>query len=450
MPRSFRWNSALSSRVSMVALLAVPLAACSTQRGAPEPTRAELVQRLAALETLVREQQAALSANTAALRDHQAALSQHTELVRSALVRPGAATLSQQMAEAMQAPPPTSGPVLNLGTYSARGLTQVAEAPSAAPSAPPPASQQVAQAADERARNDQITPGGGVLLRRGELSLEPAVEYVANSSRRVEMSGFTVLPAILIGSFELRDTLRDTVVGSLTARYGVTDDFEMDVRVPYVYRMDRTRSRPLGNGSSGQEVFETEGGDLGDIEFGLHHQINEGRNDWPIFVGNMRVKSTTGRDPFETERDSVSGLETKPSTGSGFWSFEPSLTMITASDPAVFYANLSYIYNHERTIEDSSIDPGDVIGTSFGVSLALNDRTSVSFGGDWQFVGITEQDGEALAGADRLTVGRAVMGLSHRLNERMGLNFSFAYGITEDAPDAQFMIKTPIKFDLGF
>jgi len=159
---------------------------------------------------------------------------------------------------------------------------------------------------------------GGVLLPQGTAVVEPSVEFSLSQVNRVEVAGFTVLPAILIGSFEVSEAERKSVTSAVTVRYGLTDRLEIEGRVPFVYRDDRQTARPIGESSTAAETTTVDGAGLGDLEVAAHYQINEGGGGWPFLVGNLRVKSTTGTDPFEVSRND-NGVETELPTGTGFW-----------------------------------------------------------------------------------------------------------------------------------
>ena len=264
----------------------------------------------------------------------------------------------------------------------------------------------------------------------------------------VEVAGFTVLPAILIGSFEVSEAERKSVTSAVTVRYGLTDRLEIEGRVPFVYRDDRQTARPIGESSTAAETTTVDGAGLGDLEVAAHYQINEGGGGWPFLVGNLRVKSTTGTDPFEVSRND-NGVETELPTGTGFWGIQPSLTAIWPSDPAVFYANLGYTWNIERDIggDFGTIDPGDVYQVNAGVGLALNERASLSLGYDHQVITETVQNGETVEDG-LIHVGRLLVGSSYRFSDRISLNFQLGVGVTEDAPDMTATVRVPITFDV--
>src|SRR5690606_20170714 len=117
--------------------------------------------------------------------------------------------------------------------------------------------------------------------------------------------------------------------------------------------------------------------------FGIHYQLNNGRN-WPYAIANFRVKAPTGVGPYDVERDPTSGIERELATGSGYWTFEPSVTFILQSDPAVIFLNAGYQLNQsvnpDAMIGSARIvefDPGNAIRTSLGVGLSLNEKLSV-------------------------------------------------------------------------
>lgn len=321
-------------------------------------------------------------------------------------------------------------------------------------------SETVGQPAQERVQPEipAISDVTGVLTPKGTLIIEPSIEFAHSSLNRVILEGFTVIPAITVGNIDIRQVDRDVVTAALTARYGVTDRFEVDVKVPYVYRYDRTTTRPLAQGADQDEVTDVEGNGLGDVELGLHYQLNSGLGGGAFYVANLRVKSNTGEDPFEVDIDQTpgsptEGLETELPTGTGFWGVEPSLTVLFPSDPAVFFANVGYLWNIERDvgiqngIDFGTIDPGDAIRFSFGMGYGINEQSSFSIGYEHSAVLKSKQDGNAIAGTD-LQVGSLLLGWSYRVSERTSYNLTVGIGATDESPDARIELRVPIRFNL--
>lgn len=290
---------------------------------------------------------------------------------------------------------------------------------------------------------------GGVLTRPGNLVVEPSVEYSHSSRNRVALEGFTIIPAISIGQIDIREVDRDAVIPAITLRYGVVNRLEAEVKVPYVFRDDSTRTRPLGVGSVTDEVFTADGNGIGDVEFALHYQLNRGLGGWPFFVGNFRVKAPTGKGPFDVDVDPGTGLQTELPTGSGFWALQPSLTVLYPSDPAVFFANASYLWNLSDNVggDVGEIDPGDAVGFNFGMGFGINQRASFSLAYDHVMLGETKQRGADVIGSNA-DVGSFVVGFTHALTSISAFNVSLNIGVTEDAPDVRMTLRVPLGFSL--
>ena len=186
---------------------------------------------------------------------------------------------------------------------------------------------------------------------------------------------------------------------------------------------------------------------------------------WPIFIANLRVKSDTGRSPFEVPIYTVNdpqggflrGLERELPTGTGFWTVEPGVTVVWASDPAVFFGSLRYIWNIARDVDvpDTAggpsrrlnLDPGDGVGLNFGVGFALNERTSISLGYEHVFVFRSSTEGQGIAGSSA-DIGTFNFGLSYRASDRVSINLGVGIGVTESAPDARVILRVPVRLNL--
>ncbi|WP_187770826.1 acetate kinase, partial [Cognatilysobacter lacus] len=320
----------------------------------------------------------------------------------------------------------------------------------------------------------QIFEQPGVLTPRGKFVLEPSVQLDYSSNDRVALIGYTIIPAILIGLIDVRQVKTTTATAALTGRFGVTNRFEVEAKVPYVYTYTDTISREIFTGSATDKVFNSEGSGLGDVEVTARYQFNHGGPDSPYWVGWLRYKSRTGKDLFEVTTDCVTrcvenatgtGLPLELPTGSGFQSLQPGVTWLYASDPVVFFGSFSYLHNFERsnvsrtvltgapegnpqtTTEPlGNIKAGDILGFNVGLGLALNEKAAISIGYDHSIVDRTEQNGEPLPGSVRVMLGTLLLGASYRLNEHMSLNVSLGVGVTRDTPDSTIMVRLPITF----
>ncbi len=291
--------------------------------------------------------------------------------------------------------------------------------------------------------------GASVLLGKGRMVIQPSLEYSRFSSLRVAVEGFTIVPALNIGSFDITEVDRDTLTGALTARLGISDRIELETRVPYLYRDDSTLSRPVGVGAASDELRNVSGNGLGDVEVSARYQINSGQNGWPFFIGNLSFKSRTGKDPFEVPLD-TNGIQTELPTGSGFYSVQPGITAIFPSDPVVFFSNLGYTHTFKRDVGGTfgEIDPGDSISFGMGMGFSANERASFSLGYSHDTVFKTKQNGATIPNSDVLQAGKLNLGFAYRLNKMTNLNFNISAGLTQDAPDVQLIFRVPMTFDL--
>lgn len=317
------------------------------------------------------------------------------------------------------------------------------------------------QTGAERERPDvaALSEKGGVLTPRGTLVFEPSIEYAHTSVDRFVFQGVEIVDTVLIGVIDASRADRDVITPALGFRYGVTNRFEISAKVPWVYRHDRSLDTiPDGGGGTIEQERSISGSSIGDVEMGLHFQLNDG----PVYlVSNLRVKSDTGDGPFDVNRDLLTGVETEAATGSGFWGVEPSLTALFPTDPAVFYGNIGYLWNMSQDVDTvlrpastspvlvGKVHPGDAVRVSFGMGYAMNERASFSIGYQHDFLNATTTvvDGSGQKG-ERLDVGAMSFGVSYQVSDRTSLNLSVLPGVTDDAPDVRVIFRIPIATSL--
>ena len=364
-------------------------------------------------------------------------------------------TLGQQTQPAVAATPPPAAVVADKPDPSQRAV-RVGAAPAASTASAdgqPPA---VAALFDQP----------GVLTPKGKYVLEPSVQYSYSSSNRVALVGYTIIPALLIGLVDVREVKRNTMTGALAVRYGLSNRVEVEARLPYVYRSDSTISRELFTGSASERVFSNSGRAIGDVEIGARYQLNDGGINMPYFLGSLRFKSRTGKDPFDVVTDCVTrcvgntsgtGLPLDLPTGSGFYSLQPGLTWLFPSDPAVFFGGVSYTYNFKRSGVSrlvlngerefiGDVQPGGIFGVNFGMGLALNDKSSFSMGVDLNSVGRTRQNGVPLATSVRTQLASLLLGYSYRYTDKTTFSVTVGAGLTRDTPDLTLNLRIPMSF----
>lgn len=344
------------------------------------------------------------------------------------------------------------------------GMAPVPQPPQQAVAAAP--AQPVGQAPQDAERQPeiaQIFEQPGVLTPRGKFVIEPSLQYSYSTANRVALVGYTIIPALLIGVIDVREVKRTTLVATVTGRYGFTNRFEVEAKVPWVYRSDDTIGREILQGVPADSAFNADGDGLGDIEMTARYQFNDGGADRPYYIGSLRVKSRTGTDPFDSEvNDTIIGLrqegvqEDLP-TGSGFWGVQPGLTVLFPSDPVVFFGGISYLYSFARddvkqktldrgSVEIGKIEPGGIFQFNFGMGLGLNERASFSIGYDQSSVAKTKVNGETLPDSVTIQLATLLLGFSYRLSDDSTLNFTVGAGLTTDTPDITLTMRMPMTF----
>ncbi|MGR5078673.1 transporter [Photobacterium swingsii] len=286
----------------------------------------------------------------------------------------------------------------------------------------------------------------GVLTPRGSFVLDTSFSYTQNSSNSVSVVGYTVLPSLIVGLIEASDVDRTTLTVGFTGRYGITNRFEVETRIPLVYRTDSISKRKAQTGANNNELIDLDGSGLGDIEAAFKYQFN--MKTAPYWIGSLRFKSTTGKSPYDVNIDpKTNEFETLP-TGSGFASIEPGITMILPIDPAVIYASTSYIWNIEDDVDteagSQTIDLGDTISFSAGMGFAVNPKFSFSMGLSHKTILKSKINGVTPDNAKLLQLDSLSFGANYAISRDTTINIAATAGLTADAPDFQLSLRIPI------
>ncbi|MGF6724625.1 hypothetical protein P3T43_003994 [Paraburkholderia sp. GAS41] len=356
------------------------------------------------------------------------------------------------------AAPAAQGAAPAANAQNAQNPTNVAQQPA----------QPVGEAPIEDSRPPAVAPifdQPGVLTPKGTLVVEPYFQFAYSSENQLSLVGYTIIPALLIGLINVSEVKTTTLTGGLAFRYGLTNRLEFEVRVPYVYQTNDTVARQIFTGAAANSVISSNGNGIGDVEMTMRYQLNEGGPDKFYYVGWLRVKTATGKSPFDVVTDCVTtcvanttgtGLPLQQPTGSGFWAVQPGLTWLFPTDPVVFFGNFSYLHNFGKGesltlvngVQENlgHVQPGDIWDFSVGMGLALNEKASVSLGYDMDIVQPTSENGQTVVGSVREILGTLLIGYSYRLTPKTTLNFSIGAGLTRDTPDVTLTLRVPMSF----
>lgn len=371
-----------------------------------------------------------------------------------------------------------------MGSPSPGSALEVAQAPAAAPSpapagggqtTPPPSGGEAApiqgpSAAQQQARQvvetaPALASSGGVLTPKGQFVVDPSIEYDYWSQNQLGVNGFQIIPGITFGNVFANRVEQNITTASATGRYGITDRWEVNVKVPFVYNTGQTISL-IPEGPMAQLLsLNATGTGIGDIQFGSSYQINSGTNGWPILVANALFKTATGVSPFQVPIVTVDDpngnfLEGQPkrlATGTGFYAVEPSLTVLLPTAPGVLFANLQDIHNLGRTVTIQSVtggpgtsaflQPGENPAITFGIGFSLNDRAALTFSYQQQHVFTAFENHQAIAGSP-YSFGTFNFGLGYQISQSTRINLSVGIGAGPNTPVAKVLLELPYKFSL--
>ncbi|MEH3120840.1 MAG: hypothetical protein PGN16_02505 [Sphingomonas phyllosphaerae] len=345
--------------------------------------------------------------------------------------------------------------------------------PSSPPPAPPSATAQVQTVGEAPSDQRQVqvavlSEQGGIITKAGRATVEVNFEYARADRNQVVFRGVQIPEAVLIGVFDINQSRQDVLTVGAVGRLGLTSRLEINGRLPFVYRSDKSVLAPVANPTepnAGQLDRPVSGANIGDIDFGLRYQFTDGNNGAPYLIAGVQAVAPTGTDPFRVPRDAL-GNALKGATGAGFWGVTPNLTAILPSDPAVLFATLGYTYNFARTINRQigaafieRVAPGSQPSASAGIAIALNPRTSLSFGyaQTWALGTktrvralnqTTQELGDSVTAQSRdLQIGRLLFGVSYRTSPTTTLNWNVEVGATDDAADVRTTLRIPFTFN---
>lgn len=304
-----------------------------------------------------------------------------------------------------------------------------------------------------------ISSDRGIVTQPGRFTIEPSLSWAHSNSTLVAIEGYTVIPALLVGLINISEVQRDIFVGAISLKYGFTSRFETALRVPYLAINEDVRERQAFKGTPVDTLRDSSGEGLGDVELSARYQLTDGMHGWPYLVGSFRVKTPTGESPYDVDQRVVRdnqgnpiGLELRERpTGSGFWAFEPGISFIYPSAPAVLFGNLGYVWTlkEEKGFENGgTVDPGDIVRFGFGMGFAFNERTSFSLAYEHSVITKTtfEHDNDLLDSTfDRIQAGSLAFGLSQRLTPATSLSLTVNIGVTDNAPSSEITVRLPIN-----
>ena len=283
---------------------------------------------------------------------------------------------------------------------------------------------------------DTFLRGKKVLYKPGELELEFNLAYGQDTS----VNTFGFIPATNTSRSSAKLTSR-SVDSALTVRYGIVDDLEFTLAVPYGYFEQNADAQPfnevldaegnLDETKTTDPVSHTNEAGVGDIGGSLSYNVFSEKGNIPSVTLNLSGQAPTG--------NYNRGL------GTGFWGVGGSVSLVKTIDPVVFFGSLGY----SAAFEERGIDPSDQVSYSMGAGYSMNDRVSFSTSLSGRLTGRTEVNGIDRPGTS-MDAHSLQFNTTIQLTKRLFIEPFIDFGLTKDASDFAVGLRFPYRFGEKF
>jgi len=298
----------------------------------------------------------------------------------------------------------------------------------------------------------EVVEKGGLIA--GKFQVAVTESYSHSQTNQLYISGFGILPVVVVGNVDVQSVRRDTFTTILNASYKLTPKLQVSMNVPWQYNMSSI-SKATGikgrSTASANDQKNYQSSSLGDISFGLYYQMTQQTLHLPSLAGSLSLKLRNGRDFFETPDPAAHAP-----AGSGFYALSGSLSVSKTSAPAVLYGSFGYSYNFERnniiyTPANSSAvviknyKPGAGVNISAGVSLSVNYQLSLS----WTLAESTQFSSQVNGRVSPNSATNSInftMGASYRLSEKTTVSLSLSTGLSSDAGGSTISLRVPWSY----
>ncbi len=314
-----------------------------------------------------------------------------------------------------------------------------------------PISQRDREAQEEARRALTRLEKDYVLLKKGQFEFEEVFTFTYYSANQIYLESFAILDPVFLtlGKFGIERARRHIFVNTFIFRYGILNNLQVDINIPFLYRYDR-----ISRGESGPE--ETiERADMGDISVGVSLQPIRETHENPALILNFGYKSKTGVSPYK-----IDPKKELPS-GTGYQSLKFGISTVKSVDPVVVFGSFSYIYNfHEKINQTIEGDTGTITiyrvypGKSFNLSVGFAYALAYNFSMNVQFINnyilhtfITER-GKPKKRVPNSSFNSAMLklGTGWAISKTVPLSFALYVGLTQDSPDYMIELRIPVKF----
>ncbi len=288
---------------------------------------------------------------------------------------------------------------------------------------------------EETALQSALSQNRGLVLPAHTLEIEPSFTYSNFSSDVINIDGFTILPVLVVGNIKTERVQHKTLNSALSMRYGLTNDFQADIRIPVQFDEEMR----VANGDTTTPTTETRRTrkGFGDIELGITKQFWQQEGNRPGGLFQLQWKTKTGKSDY--------GNPNVLSIGTGFNALRTGVTFIKTMDPAAVFSSIGYTWNLPGDSSMGRVNPGNTTSLYLGTSVALSNSLALSFGYEQRWTGRSKVNGIEIPGSS-LEVGTFKTGSTFAITKNRSLDVSVSMGLTRDAPSYSLSVAMPIRF----
>lgn len=285
------------------------------------------------------------------------------------------------------------------------------------------------EAEEAKRELDQFLRSQKVLFKKGDLQVEFNATYAQDTS---EISPYKV---------------RTKVAGAgALFRYGLIDDLELDISVPFTFQeLELDTRNQLIASRDGFARRDISG--LGDVSGSLRWGALHEDGLIPETTLSLNVKSDTGREGrgLATVLGPSAGsnlLILDPGLGTDFWNIGGSVSLVKTIDPVVLFGSLGY----NAVLKEGKTDPGDQIPYSLGMGFSLNDRVSFSTSLNGAAILRSSRGGREIPGSGR-DIHSLNLAVTVQVAKGLFVEPFVNFGLSEEATDFFAGVNVPYRFD---
>jgi len=225
-----------------------------------------------------------------------------------------------------------------------------------------------------------------------------------------------------------------------TFRYGIANDVELALSVPYFASQRRTNA-------FNQTIVRNNSG-LSDISVQASANLWREGEWYPGAALTLGLSIPTGDAPYDLQNLREGVIPTDPLTlnqSSGHWVPRGSLQFFKTVDPLILFFGIGADYAIPKTFNDIKVEPGYRITYNMGFGFAVSERTTLGLSFNGALSERMKVGGIPVANSvNELLTARFT--LIQRIGQDFWLEPAVTLGLTDDAPDAAFSLSLRKRF----